>query len=355
MDGYRAMVINVAMTGAVPKKRDNPNVPLTPEEIAADAIACAEAGASVVHLHVRDEDGNPVHRRRPVWTRHGADPRQGPGARRVRHHKQPRRSRSSESHDRPRSRPRLRPDLGSLTLGSFNFPKVISANPPDQIVALLEHMGEQGIRPELEVFELGMVNTLHSLRDRGLIPDPPIVNILLGSSGSAPAFVGDLGHIVERLPSNAEWAAAGIGIFQRPITLAAAAMDGNVRTGLEDNPRGHGEGEWSNVDAVSFCVAAAAIAGRAVATPEETRAARTVVTPDGHGPPILILGATSFSAEVADVVSSAGRRLPASSKTTIARVSVTSTVCPCVGSTTSPTSSTITRSCAHWVRPTECG
>ena len=272
MDGYRPMVINVAMTGAVPGKRDNPNVPLTPEEIAADAIACAEAGASVVHLHVRDEDGSPVHRR-DLYER-----AMGPIRDKV-----PELivcvTTSSRVDPDPRHRmigldldPELRPDLGSLTLGSFNFPKVISANPPDQIVALLEHMGEQGIRPELEVFELGMVNTLHVLRDRGLIPDPPIVNILLGSSGSAPAFIGDLGHIVERLPSNAEWAAAGIGIFQRPITLAAAAMDGNVRTGLEDNPRGHGEGEWGNVDAVSFCVAAAAIAGRAVATPEETRA-----------------------------------------------------------------------------------
>ncbi len=150
---------------------------------------------------------------------------------------------------------------------------MISANPPDQIVALLERMGEQGIRPELEVFELGMVNTLHALRELGLIPDPPVVNILLGSLGSAPAFIGDLGRIVERLPADAEWAAAGIGIYQRPITIAAAAMDGNVRTGLEDNPRGHGDiDEWSNVDAVAFAAEAAALAGRTVATPRETRA-----------------------------------------------------------------------------------
>ena len=265
------MVINVAMTGAVPGKRDNPTVPLTPEEIAADAIACAEAGASVVHLHVRDEEGQPVHRR-DLYERAIGPIRD----------KVPELivcvTTSSRVDPDPRNRmmgldldPELRPELGSLTLGSFNFPKTISANPPDQIVALLERMGEQGVRPELEVFELGMVNTLHALRDRGLIPDPPIVNILLGSLGSAPAFVGDLGRIVERLPDDAEWAAAGIGIYQRPISIAAAAMDGNVRTGLEDNPRGHGEGPWSNADAVEFCVAAAALAGRTVATPRETR------------------------------------------------------------------------------------
>jgi 3-dehydrocarnitine:acetyl-CoA trimethylamine transferase len=102
-------------------------------------------------------------------------------------------------------------------------------------------------------------------------PDPPVVNILLGSMGSAPAFVSDLGHIVERLPGNTEWAAAGIGIYQRPMTIAAAVMDGNVRTGLEDNPKGNGVTPWSNAEAVRLAVAAAELAGRAVATPSETR------------------------------------------------------------------------------------
>ena len=271
MDGYRPMIINAALTGAVPSKQDNRQIPLTPEEIAADAIACAHAGASVVHLHVRDEEGKPVHRRdlyeRAIGPIRDAVPNLVLCV-----------TTSSRVDPDPRNRmigldlePGLRPELGSLTLGSFNFPRTISANPPDQIVALLERMGEQGIRPELEVFELGMVNTLHALRDRGLIPDPPIVNILLGSFGAAPAYVGDLGRIVERLPAGSEWAAAGIGIYQRPITIVAAAMDGNVRTGLEDNPRGHGSDGWSNPDAVRFAVEAADLAGRTVSTPADTR------------------------------------------------------------------------------------
>jgi 3-keto-5-aminohexanoate cleavage enzyme len=90
--------------------------------------------------------------------------------------------------------------------------------------------------------------------------------------GSAPAFVGDLSRIVDRLPANAEWAAAGIGIYQRPMTIAAAIMDGNVRTGLEDNPRGDGTPGWSNVDAVRVAVEAARLAGRDVATPAQARA-----------------------------------------------------------------------------------
>jgi 3-keto-5-aminohexanoate cleavage enzyme len=95
--------------------------------------------------------------------------------------------------------------------------------------------------------------------------------VLLGSMGTSPAFVGDLAHIVARLPAGAEWAAAGIGVFQRPMTIAAAIMDGNVRTGLEDNPRGPGTGSWSNADAVRLAAEAARLAGRELATPAQAR------------------------------------------------------------------------------------
>jgi uncharacterized protein (DUF849 family) len=272
MDGYRPMVVNVALTGAVPGRRDNPTIPLTPAEIVEDALACADAGASVLHIHVRDEEGRPVHRQdlyeatfgpiraaRPelilcVTTSSRVDP--DLASRMV-----------GLEVDAA-----LRPDMASLTLGSFNFPSRPSVNPPDQIRALLERMQDLGIRPELEVFELGMVNTLHLLVDQGLIPDPPVVNILLGSMGSLPAFVGDLARVVERLPAGAEWAAAGIGRFQRSMVIAAAIMDGNVRTGLEDNPTGDGDQPWSNVRAVEHAVEAAQLAGRRVASPAEARA-----------------------------------------------------------------------------------
>jgi uncharacterized protein (DUF849 family) len=244
---------------------------LTPSEIAADAVACADAGATVVHIHVRDEDGRPVHRRdlyqetlaairsaRPdlilcVTTSSRVDPE--PEARMI-----------GLDLDPP-----LRPELASLTLGSFNFPRTPSVNPPATMRSLLERMAELGVRPELEVFELGMVNTLHVLAEQGLIPDPPIVNILMGSMGSMPAFIGDLARVVERLPEHAEWAAAGIGVFQRPMTIAAAIMNGNIRTGLEDCPQGDGSPGWSNVKAVRAAVAAAELAGRDVATPHEAR------------------------------------------------------------------------------------
>jgi 3-keto-5-aminohexanoate cleavage enzyme len=272
MNGYRPMIINVAPTGAVPTKSAYAAVPITPDEIASDILSCADAGASVFHIHVRDEQGRAIHRRDLYERTIGLVRQERPElvlgvttSSRV----------GAELSDRMiglELDPSLRPDLASLSLGSFNFPTVVSNNPPDQIVALLERMGELGVRPELEVFELGMANTLWALRDQGLIADPPAVNILLGSMGSAPAFVGDLSRIVDRLPANAEWAAAGIGIYQRPMTIAAAIMDGNVRTGLEDNPRGDGTPGWSNVDAVRVAVEAARLAGRDVATPAQARA-----------------------------------------------------------------------------------
>lgn len=265
------MIINVALTGAVPGKGDNPAVPLQPEEIIDDVLACADAGASTFHIHVRDEAGSPVHRRDLYETVLGGirakqpelvlcvttSARVGPGidARTI-------------GLD---VAPECRPDLASLTLGSANFATRPNVNPPAEISALLERMGELGIRPELEVFELGMVNTLHVLREQGRIPDPVLVNVLLGSMGSAPAFVGDLATVVDRLPPDAEWAAAGIGMFQRPLVVAAAVMGGNVRTGLEDNPRGHDGLPWSNADAVAFAVSAATMVGRTVATADETR------------------------------------------------------------------------------------
>jgi 3-keto-5-aminohexanoate cleavage enzyme len=267
---YEPMIVNVAPTGAVPSKTDNPSLPLTPDEIAADVLACAQAGASVFHLHMRDEAGSPVHDRgryeRTIALIREHRPELVLGV-----------TSSSRVGSDPAARMTglevatdLRPEFASLSLGSFNFPRSVSVNPPAQIRALLGRMNELGIRPEFEVFELGMINTLWQLIDEGLVPDPPVVNILLGSLGSAPAFVGDLARIVERLPPGAHWAAAGIGVFQRPMTIAAAVMGGGVRTGLEDSPTGPGL-PWSNVAAVRLAVDAAALAGRTVATPGEVR------------------------------------------------------------------------------------
>ena len=269
---YEPVIINVALTGAVPTKDDNPLVPVTPEEIVKDALACAGAGASIVHIHVRDEEQRPTHREdlyervlgpireaRPdlitcVTTSGRVDP--SPEARMT----------------ALRLPPPLRPDMASLTLGSFNFPTTVSHNPPEVISALLEEMRANGIKPEFEVFEAGMINTALVLQDRGLVDEKPYFNILLGSMGSAPAFVGTLAQMVDRLPTDAEWAAAGIGIFQKPMVIAGCLMGGNIRTGLEDAPLDADRKPRSNVVAVGEAVAAAGLIGRPVASTVEARA-----------------------------------------------------------------------------------
>jgi 3-keto-5-aminohexanoate cleavage enzyme len=147
MNGYRPMIINVAPTGAVPTKSAYAAVPITPDEIASDILSCADAGASVFHIHVRDEQGRAIHRRDLYERTIGLVRQERPElvlgvttSSRV----------GAELSDRMiglELDPSLRPDLASLSLGSFNFPTVVSNNPPDQIVALLERMGELGVGP----------------------------------------------------------------------------------------------------------------------------------------------------------------------------------------------------------------
>lgn len=265
------MIVTVAPTGAVPDPRRFPTVPTVPEAIGVDVAKCAAAGASVVHVHVRDEHGGPVHRRDLYEATYAAIRAEVPEmiicattSSRV----------GSAFPDRCSGfdvDAEVRPDLASLSLGSFNFPSTVSVNPPDEIVALLERMNALGVRPEFEVFDVGMIDTLHALVERGLVIGVPVVNLLLGNAGTAGARLDDLGTMIARLPAGTEWAVAGIGRWQRAMTLIAAAAGGNVRTGMEDNPRGSGDG-WTNADAVQLASGAAQLAGRQVATIPDARA-----------------------------------------------------------------------------------
>jgi uncharacterized protein (DUF849 family) len=148
-------------------------------------------------------------------------------------------------------------------------------NAPEMIRALAERMAENDIRPELEIFDSGMAYLARSLGAEGLLPAPMYANVLLGSPNTAPARIGDLAHLIDALPSDAVWAAAGIGAFQLPMNAMAVFAGGHVRTGLEDNP--HLEHATrtpaTNAQLVSRVVHLAEIAGRPLSTVEQTRAA----------------------------------------------------------------------------------
>ncbi len=130
---------------------------------------------------------------------------------------------------------RAKPDMASLTLGSLNFPHEGSLNAPGTIQALLEKMRARGIRPELEVFEIGMLNYAFHLSRKDLLDEPCYVNLILGSLGTVPGRMHDLCALVHEIPSSWTWAAAGIGTYQLPVNAAALVMGGHVRVGLEDN------------------------------------------------------------------------------------------------------------------------
>ncbi|MDO9632188.1 MAG: 3-keto-5-aminohexanoate cleavage protein, partial [Humidesulfovibrio sp.] len=127
-----------------------------------------------------------------------------------------------------------RPDMASLTLGSFNFRREASVNDPDTILALARKMSERGIKPELEVFDTGMAATLKYLERKGELTGRLYANVILGGVNTAQATMADLCHLVSQLPETAFWAAGGVGGAQLPMNIAALLMGGHVRLGLED-------------------------------------------------------------------------------------------------------------------------
>jgi uncharacterized protein (DUF849 family) len=265
------LIINAALTGMVPMPEDNPNVPVKVADVIADAKRCADAGATIVHVHARDGEGRPTWRpeiyRDLIEGIRAACPGvliSGSTSGRL----------WSEFEKRSAVL-ECRPDLGSLTPGSLNFPGSASVNAPDIIWRLAERMKELGVKPELEFFELGMIDLVRDyLVPRGVIEPPCYANILLGSRGTMSATARNLVHMVDALPAKTTWAATGIGRFQFEVQCHAIAMGGHVRVGLEDNL-------WmdeaktdsaSNPRLIERVVKVARAMGREIASPGQARA-----------------------------------------------------------------------------------
>ncbi|WP_426416606.1 3-keto-5-aminohexanoate cleavage protein [Aestuariirhabdus sp. LZHN29] len=225
------VIINAALTGMVPTRDDTPFVPLTTDEIVADAVRVVAAGASVLHLHIRYEDGEPAYeleRFRELFT----------GVRRACPGVIISGSTSGRTVSELDKRAQVLdagPDLGSLTMGSLNFPKQPSVNAPQTIVGLARKMCERGIVPEIELFDLGMVDYTRTLIARGELKPPFYANILLGSLGTLGSGGFNLSMVVNALPDGMIWSGAGIGRYQFEMNCLALAMGGHVRVGLEDN------------------------------------------------------------------------------------------------------------------------
>lgn len=265
------VVVAVAITGSVPRKKDNPAVPVTPAEQVESTHAAFEAGASLVHIHVRNDDESPssdparfaavqegVHRHCPGMIvqfstgGRGRDPSQ----------------RGSALY--------LKPDMASLSTGSVNFPNIIYENHATLVDDLAAQMQAHGVLPEIEIFDLSHLHGARRLVRENRISPRPHVQFVMGIKNALPAeeHLLDLmlGELRRTIP-DATWTAAGIGRAQAPVMAWALARGADaVRTGLEDNVRVSREQlASSNAELVRMAVHAVHAAGRGIATADEAR------------------------------------------------------------------------------------
>lgn len=228
-------IINLAPTGMIPTKAMNPSVPITADEVIADVLRCVPHGVSIVHLHARDDDETPTHRAE-VFAR------MIEGIRAVHPELVLTVTTSGRTYSELERRAAAltlegdaKPDMASLTLGSVNFNRSASVSSPKMIMRLAHEMGERGIKPELEVFDLGMVNFAHYLIKKNLIQPPHYFNIILGNIAAAQARLHHLGLIVSELPDDSYVCVAGIGDSQLDMNTLGVVMGNGARVGLEDN------------------------------------------------------------------------------------------------------------------------
>lgn len=226
-------VIAVAITGSVPMKADNPAVPVTSEEQVASAIEAYDAGATIVHVHVRDDHQRPssdVHRYRAVQE----------GIKRERPDMIVQLSTGGRGRDQQErfSCLELRPEMASLSTGSVNFATSVYENPPQLVEQQATRMLELGIKPEIEVFDFAMLYSCIDLLKRGLLAPPPHVQLVMGIKNALPPkesivdfFLAELRELIPE----ATWTCAAIGRFQIEANRWSLSRGGHARTGLEDN------------------------------------------------------------------------------------------------------------------------
>jgi 3-keto-5-aminohexanoate cleavage enzyme len=228
------IVITAAVTGSNPTKDMNPAVPYTPEEIVAAAIDCYKAGAAIAHIHVRDpETGKPdfkveLFKQVLDGIRDQCDMivnlttsglfLEGPDI--ISQRLEP---------------VYLKPDLCSLDLGSVNFRNRVFANPPQWGEAAANCMKENGVKPEIEVFDAGHIYQANDLFERGLIEDPPYFQLCMGVKWGIEATPENLVFMKNILPPDAKWSVLGVGPAQLPMIALGMILGSHIRVGFEDN------------------------------------------------------------------------------------------------------------------------
>jgi 3-keto-5-aminohexanoate cleavage enzyme len=229
-------ILNFAPTGMIPTKRMTPHVPISPDEIIRQVLEAANLGVNMVHLHARDPaTGEPTYKKE-IYAEIIKGIREKEKdlilcvSTSGRHF-----SEFEKRSDCLDLEGELKPDLASLTLSSVNFNKETSVNSPQMIQDLAGKMLERGIRPELEVFDLGMINYAGYLIRKELLKPPYYFNLILGNVACAQADMLHLGLMIKELPEGSIWSVGGVGRYQLQMNIVAVAAGGGVRIGLEDN------------------------------------------------------------------------------------------------------------------------
>ena len=264
-------IISVAITGSVPRKADNPALPVTPAEQIESTHAAFEAGATLVHIHVRAPDETPSSD--PALFRQVQEGvrKHCPGM--IVQFSTGGRGRTPAQRSAALE---FRPDMASLSTGSVNFPSIVYENQPPLVDELASKMKLHGVKPEIEVFDLSHIHGAKRLVDAGLMDRHAHLQFVLGVKNAMPALERLLRVMVEEartaLP-DMSWTAAGIGRHQSEVAGWALAMGGHIRTGLEDNIRVTKDRLASgNAELVRIAAELVARHGRSVATPAEARA-----------------------------------------------------------------------------------
>ncbi len=264
------VIITAAVTGSRITRDVAPYIPITPEEIVQSSVDCWNAGASIVHIHVRD-------------------PKTGLGTQDLHLFRQvvePLREKTdlllclTTSGIPGRNLPieerliplELEPELASYDAGSINLGGTVFINTPEFLEAAAERMREKGVKPELEVFDVGMIVTCLRMRDEGLLDEPLHFQFVLGTPWGSPATPKSFLHMHEHIPQDSTWSIIGIGKGHLPMSMMGLIMEGHIRVGMEDNIYyQRGELAKSNAQFVERIVHIAREYGREVGTPVEAR------------------------------------------------------------------------------------
>ena len=267
------VIITAALCGAGTTKEQNPNVPITPEEIAADVVAVAKAGAAIAHIHVRDENGvnsmeparfiEVVTKARKACEEAGVDivincttsGGKWPEEKRMGH------------------LPELLPEMCSYDPGTMNWANsYVFLNTPQFLEKLGMLTQELNIKPEIEIFDAGMMGNLEYYIKKGILKEPCHVQFVLGVSGGMPGKLESLAYLLPKLPKGSTWSITGIGKSHMPMMLAGLAAGCNgLRVGLEDNIYMEKGVLATNVSLVERACELAKVAGREIATAAEAR------------------------------------------------------------------------------------